>query len=69
MLYPKGHAAKTSNFLFLKSYPRVTPGAEIIAPKKHETEKRRLTTGEVVGITTALTAFAGVLLTLIINLK
>ncbi|WP_207495325.1 SLBB domain-containing protein [Aridibaculum aurantiacum] len=69
VLYPNGNAAKTSNFLFFKSFPRVTPGAEIIVPKKHETEKRRMTTGEIVGITTALTSFAGVLLTLIINLK
>lgn len=69
VLYPNGNAAKTSNFLFLKSYPRITPGAEIIVPKKHETEPRQMTTGEIVGITTALTSFAGVLLTLIINLK
>jgi protein involved in polysaccharide export with SLBB domain len=69
VLYPNGNAAKTSNFIFLKSYPRITPGSEIIVPKKHETEPRRMTTGEIVGITTALTSFAGVLLTLIINLK
>ncbi len=69
VLYPNGNAAKTSNFIFLKSFPRVTPGSEIIVPKKHETEKRRLSTGEVIGITAALTSFAGVLLSLIINLK
>lgn len=69
VLYPNGNAAKTSNFLILKSYPRITPGAEIIVPKKHEVEPRRMTTGEIVGITTALTSFAGVLLTLFINLK
>lgn len=69
VLYPNGNAAKTSTFLFWRSYPKVTPGAEIIVPKKHESERRRLTTGEVIGISTAITSFAGVLISLIINLK
>lgn len=69
VLYPNGNAAKTSNFLFFRSYPKVTPGAEVIVPKKHEIERRRLSAGEVVGITTAITSFAGVLISLLINLK
>jgi protein involved in polysaccharide export with SLBB domain len=69
VLYPNGSAAKTGHFLFFRSYPRVTPGSEVIVPKKHEVERRRLTTGEVVGITTAITSFAGVLLSIIINSK
>jgi protein involved in polysaccharide export with SLBB domain len=69
VLYPNGNAGKTSKFLFFKSYPEITPGSEIIVPKKHEVERRRLTTGEVIGITTAITSFAGVLISLLINLK
>ncbi len=69
VLYPNGNAAKTSHFLFFKSYPKVTPGSEIIVPKKHEIERRRLTTGEIIGISTAITSFAGVLISLLINLK
>ncbi len=69
VLYPNGNAAKTSNFLFFRSFPKVTPGSEVIVPKKHEVERRRLSTGEVIGISTAITSFAGVLLSLIINLK
>lgn len=69
VLYPNGNAAKTSHFLFFKSYPKVTPGSEIIVPKKHEVERRRMTTGEIIGISTAITSFAGVLLSLLINLK
>ncbi len=69
VLYPNGNAAKTSHFLFFRSYPKVTPGSEIIVPKKHEIERRRLTTGEIIGITTAITSFAGVLISLLINLK
>ncbi len=69
VLYPNGNAAKTSHFLFFRSYPKVTPGSEIIVPKKHEVERRRLSTGEIIGISTAITSFAGVLLSLLINLK
>lgn len=69
VLFPNGNAAKTSHFLFFRSFPKVAPGSEIIVPKKHEVEKRRLTTGEIIGISTAITSFAGVLLSLLINLK
>jgi protein involved in polysaccharide export with SLBB domain len=69
VLYPNGNAGRTKHFLFVKSYPKVTPGSEIIVPKRADTERRKLTTGEVIGITTALTSFAGVLLSLILNSK
>lgn len=69
VLYPNGNAARTSHFLFFRSFPEVRPGAEIIVPKKHEVERRRLSTGEIIGITTALTSFAGVLLSVLINSK
>lgn len=69
VLYPNGNAAKTKHFLFFNKYPKVTPGSEVIVPKKHEVERRRLSTGEVIGITTAITSFAGVLLSLLLNIK
>lgn len=69
VLYPNGNAAKTKHFLFFRSYPKVIAGSEIIVPKKHEIERRRLTTGEIIGITTAITSFAGVLISLLINLR
>lgn len=68
VLYPNGNAAKTRHFLFFRSYPNVTSGSEVIVPKKYEVEKRRLTTGEIIGITTAITSFAAVLISLIIQL-
>jgi protein involved in polysaccharide export with SLBB domain len=68
VLYPNGNAAKTRHFLFFRSYPKVTSGSEVIIPKKHEVERRRLTTGEIIGITTAITSFAAVLISLIIQL-
>lgn len=69
VLYPNGNAARTNHFLFFRNFPKVTPGSEIIVPKKHEVERRRLSTGEIIGISTAITSFAGVLLSLLINLK
>ena len=35
VIYPNGTTASTSGFIF-KHMPRITPGAEIIVPKKHE---------------------------------
>ena len=69
VLYSNGNAAKTSHFLFFRKYPKVTPGSEIVIPKKHEIERRRLSAGELIGISTAITSFAGVLISLLINLK
>ena len=65
VLYPNGSAGKTSYFLFFKKYPRVRRGTEVIVPKKKELERRRLSTGEVVGITTAITTLVAVLLQLL----
>ncbi len=69
LLYPNGNAAKTGHFLFFRSYPKVTPGSEIIVPRKREVERRRLTTGEILGISTAITSVAGVLISVLLNLK
>lgn len=69
VLYPNGNVAKTNHFLFFKSYPKVMSGSEIVVPKKHEVERRRLSTGEIIGISTAITSFAGVLISLLISLK
>ncbi len=69
VLHPNGNASRTKHFLVFRTYPRVTPGSEVIIPKKHEVERKRLTTGEIVGISTAITSFAGVLLTMLISLK
>jgi protein involved in polysaccharide export with SLBB domain len=67
VLYPNGNASRTTKFLFGKKYPVITPGAEIIVPKKPVSNRQRLSTAEVVGITTALAAVAGVLVQLLRN--
>lgn len=63
VLYANGSVSKTNHFLFLNFHPKIEPGAEIIIPKKPE--KRRLTTGETVGIASALSSLSLVLITII----
>jgi protein involved in polysaccharide export with SLBB domain len=67
VLYPNGNAGRTTRYLFGKRYPVITPGAEIIVPQKPESKRPRLSTAELVGITTAITAMAAVLVQLLKN--
>ena len=69
VLYPNGNASKTTKFFIGKKYPVITPGAEIIVPKKADNKRQKLSTTEVIGITTAITSLAGVLVALIVNLN
>jgi protein involved in polysaccharide export with SLBB domain len=69
VLYPNGNAGRTIKYFIGKKYPVITPGAEIIIPKKADNAKQKLSTAELIGITTAITSLAGVLVALIINLK
>ncbi|WP_158638363.1 SLBB domain-containing protein [Panacibacter ginsenosidivorans] len=59
-----GKAQSTRSFLFFKKYPDVEPGSEIIVPAKEE-RTNRLTTGEVIGISSALASLAGVVIAIL----
>lgn len=59
-----GKAASTRSFLFFKSYPNVAPGSEIIVPSK-EIKTNKLSTGEVIGISSALASLAGVVIAIL----
>ncbi len=56
VLYANGSVDRTTKFLFWNDYPPIEPGAEIIAPPKPE--RRGLSTGEVVALTSALATLA-----------
>lgn len=56
VIYANGDVAKTKRFLFFKTYPRVSPGAEIIVPSKPP--KLPFAISEVVGITSGLATLA-----------
>ena len=49
----------TKSFLFIKSYPKLSPGAEIFVPSKRERE--RLRTGEVVSLSVSIATMLAIL--------
>lgn len=69
VLKPNGNAVKTSKFLFFRNYPTVTPGSQIIVPGKPDNTSKRMSTGEVIGISTAIASMGGVLVALLNILK
>ena len=65
VLYPNKDISSAKNFLFFRSYPKVTPGCEIfVSPKP---KRSRLTSQEVIGISSGLSTLMIVIATLITN--
>jgi protein involved in polysaccharide export with SLBB domain len=60
VVYANGSVKATHHFLFIKSYPEIKPGSEIIIPKKQE--RRGISASEVGGIAGALASAAAVLI-------
>lgn len=56
IIYPNGKAAVSSSFFFIRSYPKVLPGSQIVVPEKPET--RKMSTGEWVSIGSVITSLA-----------
>ncbi len=54
VVYANGDIAATKHFLFFRSYPKLEPGAAILVPAKPE-NRNKLSTQEVIGISTGLT--------------
>lgn len=63
VVYANGKAATTKHFMFFKVYPKLLPGSELIVPKK--TEKKSMSTGEIIGISSALASLAGVVIAIL----
>lgn len=63
VVYANGKAAITKHFLFFKFYPKMMPGSELIVPKK--TEKKGMSTGEIIGISSAMASLAGVVIAIL----
>ena len=63
VIYPNGKAAVAKSFLFIRSYPKVTPGSQIIVPEKPEAKK--MSTGEFVSIAGVLASLAGVIIAIL----
>jgi protein involved in polysaccharide export with SLBB domain len=56
IIYPNGKAAVASSFFFIRSYPKVKPGSQIVVPEKPETKK--MSTGEWVSIGSIITTLS-----------
>lgn len=63
VVYANGKASTTKHFLFFKFYPKITPGSEIVVPKRPE--RKGLSTGEILGISSALASLAGVVIAIL----
>ncbi len=64
VIYANGSVASTRRFLLFNSYPSLKPGAEVFVPMKEE-KKNRLSTGEIVAISTGLTTIATLIFTVL----
>jgi len=56
IVYPNGKAAVSSSFFFIRSYPKVLPGSQIVVPEKPDI--RKMSTGEWVSIGSIITSIA-----------
>ncbi|MEC5166450.1 protein involved in polysaccharide export with SLBB domain [Flavobacterium sp. PL11] len=63
IIYPNGKAAVAKSFLFIRSYPKVKPGSQIIVPEKPEVKKASV--GEFVSIAGILASLAGVIIAIL----
>jgi len=64
VVYANGKTSTTRSFLGIKRYPKVLPGSEIIIPKE-VSQKSKISTGELIGISSAVASLAGVVIALL----
>jgi len=67
VIYPNGSVRQTGHFWFLKFYPKIEPGSEIIVPLRPA--RRELTAAETVGIFSAITSTLSLIVLTIVSLK
>lgn len=62
IIYANGEVDAIRSFMGFRSYPKVLPGSRIIVPEKPE--KRQMTTGEVISISTSMASVAAIIISL-----
>ncbi len=67
IIYANGSVRSTKKFFLFNNYPIVKTGSEIFVPKN--LDKRKLTAGEIVGITSGIASFGAILLGVLNLLK
>jgi protein involved in polysaccharide export with SLBB domain len=68
VLYANGSAGKTKKFLFFRNYPKIEAGSEILVPAVPD-KKDKLSTSEILAITTGVGSLVGVFVALLNFLK
>jgi len=63
VIYANGSVKSTSKMFFFNNYPSIEPGAELFVPQKED--KRPLSAGEIVGISSGLGSLAVIILNLV----
>ena len=63
VIYANGSVKSTSKMFFFNNYPVIEPGAELFVPQKED--KRPLSAGEIVGISSGLASLAVIILNLV----
>lgn len=61
IIYPNGKAAVSSTYLFVRVYPKVLPGSQIVVPERPETKK--MSTAEFVSIGSVVASLALLIVT------
>lgn len=64
IVYANGKAAAVRSYLIFRKHPKVKPGAEIIVPNE-PVSKSNFSTGEVIGLSSALASLAGVVIAIL----
>jgi protein involved in polysaccharide export with SLBB domain len=67
VIYPNGSVDRTRSILYIRNYPSVEPGSEIIVPMKPEREGRSLQ--ETIAISSAITSMALIIVTILNQVK
>jgi hypothetical protein len=62
VVYANGTVKATKNFLFVKFYPKIKPGCEIIVPKKDV--KKTVSLVEITTVATSLTTLVFLIITI-----
>ena len=59
--YPNGKYKKTNRFLFMRFYPRITPGSKIFVPEKSLSDMKAISVSEITGVATLLTSLVAII--------
>ncbi|MER3127540.1 capsule biosynthesis GfcC family protein, partial [Bacillus pumilus] len=69
VIYANGKVQTTKRFLFIRTYPKIRPGAQVIVPEFPEKNKTKKTAAENIAIASMMASLAGVVVAIINSIK